>query len=283
MNPSTRFQTWEQAVSWLRTQPDRRALVRDAYYDDPLVEAAARYHASAEWQALLPLLGTRRGEALEVGAGRGIASYALAREGFKVCALEPDPSALVGSGAIRGLASAAQLPITVVEEFSENLPFADASFDLVFVRAVLHHCQDLPAACRQFYRVLKPGGRLVAIREHVISKRADLPAFLSAHPLHDLYGGENAFLLAEYLDAIDNAGFREPHVLAPLRSAINLFPQTEATLKAEIVERLRRFGPVAPILSFALTLPLVWPALRYAIEAVDNRPGRLYSFIADKA
>ena len=46
----------------------------------------------------------QRGQALDVGAGRGIASYALAREGFTVTVLEPDDSHLVGAGAIRSLA-----------------------------------------------------------------------------------------------------------------------------------------------------------------------------------
>jgi len=93
--------TWEDAVVWLRNQPDQRQLVLDAFYDDPLIDAAERYFASAEWQAVSGFLEHRTGKALDVGAGRGIASYALARSGFVVTALEPDPSAVVGTAAIR--------------------------------------------------------------------------------------------------------------------------------------------------------------------------------------
>src|SRR5438552_17840060 len=143
MTSGTRFGTWEAAVTWLRDQPERRQLVLDAFYDDPLTEAAERYHASGEWQAVSRLLVSRTGSALDVGAGRGIASYALAREGFAVTALEPDSSAIVGSAAIRSLAAETALPIEVIEELSERLRFADGEFDVVFARAVLHHPSEL--------------------------------------------------------------------------------------------------------------------------------------------
>src|SRR5690349_8888902 len=96
--------TWEDAVRWLRDQPGAQAVVRDAYFDDPLLQAAERYWQSNEWHAVRQIIGIGPGRALDVGAGRGIASYALARDGFEVTALEPDPSDLVGGGAIRALA-----------------------------------------------------------------------------------------------------------------------------------------------------------------------------------
>ena len=137
--------SWEQAVQWLRDKPDQQDLVRACYYDDPLPAAAERFWQSLEWKSITALLPPAQGGfALDLGAGRGISSYALAKEGWKVSALEPDPSTLVGSGAIRSLAHDSGLPIEVVTEFSEKLPFEDNSFELVNCRQVLHHARDLP-------------------------------------------------------------------------------------------------------------------------------------------
>jgi SAM-dependent methyltransferase len=277
------FSSWEDAVAWLRQQPDQSQLVADCYYDDPLVEAAHRYWSSEEWQSVRARLAGRSGSALDIGAGRGIASYALAREGFTVTALEPDPSALVGAGAIRALAAELQMPIYVVEEFSERLPFADGTFNVVFARAVLHHTRDLEAACREFFRVLNPGGLLLAIREHVISRPTDLPRFLEQHPLHRLYGGEHAYQLKQYIAALERAGFAKLDVISPWRNPLNFAPYTLDSLKDELARRASLRLPGLDRAARALLgLPGMWPLLRGILERVDHRPGRLYSFVAKR-
>jgi len=259
--------SWEEAVLWLRAQPDQQQLVCACFYDDPLRAAAERYYASTEWIAVRDLLAGKRGMALDLGAGRGISSYALARDGWRVSALEPDPSDVVGAGAIGALARDTKLDIRVEQNWGESLPYPDATFDLVYGRQVLHHARDLHQLCREAARVLKPGGTFVATREHVISRADDLPVFLAAHPLHKLYGGEHAYLLGEYLDAIGGSGILLVQALNPYQSNINLYPETVGDLKRRIAGRLH--VPAKLIPSFALG----------ALGAMSRVPGRLYTFV----
>jgi SAM-dependent methyltransferase len=264
--------TWEQAVLSLRAQPAAHELVQACFYDDPLIDAARRYAASSEWLAVRALIGRGSGNALDIGAGRGIASFALASDGWAVTALEPDGSAVVGAGAVRQLAAESRLPIQVVQEWGENLPFGDAQFDLVHCRQVLHHARDLTQLCAEVGRVLRPGGRFIATREHVVSSHADIPAFQAAHPLHHLYGGESAFMLAEYTTAIERAGITMTRVLNSKESDINLYPESCLGIKRRWAKRV--FLPFPQWIPDAL--------LRYS----GNRsqvPGRLYTFVGMKA
>jgi SAM-dependent methyltransferase len=274
--------TWEDAVRWLREQPGREDIVRDAYYDDPLSAAAERYWRSNEWQAVRDIIGTGPGDALDAGAGRGIASYALAKDGFTVTALEPDPSDLVGGGAIRALAMATWLPITVEEKLSERLPFADNSFDVIFARAVLHHIADLPAAMREFHRVMRPGAVFVAAREHVISDASELSAFFDSHPLHHRYGGENAHPLHVYQDAIRQGGLILERTIGSLDSPINYGPQTTAQVNQRIAAQAVPVASLRPAAAVLLGLPGIGALLRKAASKIDRRPGRHASFVGRK-
>lgn len=274
--------TWEEAVQWLREQPDQRELARHCFYDDPVDEAAKRFHSTTEWQATRTLLASHLpGAVLDVGAGRGIASYAFAREGSRVTALEPDASRIVGRAAIEDLCRRSGVEIECVEAFGERLPFPDRSFDVVYGRAVLHHARNLPALMREVARVLRPGGRALFVREHVISRPQDLQAFLDSHALHKWYGGEHAYLLGEYRGAIEAAGLRLHKMLGPWESVVNFWPSTTNDVHRTMHRMLKR--RVGGRLAAGL-LGLGWfeSAYRTWRSRTCDTPGRLYSFLGEK-
>lgn len=275
------FCTWEEAVQWLIEQPHQQKLVAACYYDQPHQAAADRYWKSDEWQSIRQYLPPQSGHALDVGAGNGISSYALAKDGWKVIALEPDPSHLVGVGAICRLAEINHLPITVTQEFGENLPFPEATFDCVFARQVLHHAQNLPQLCLEIQRVLKPGGKFIAVRDHVVSQPEDLSKFFEIHPLHKLYGGENAYQLGEYIAAIQKASLKLDHIIGSFASVINYAPYSKAELKLKFQKKSEKFL-LGKLASGVLGNDIFFELFLRVLNKVDQRPGRLYSFIAHK-
>lgn len=267
-------------MCWLREQPGQDELIRSCYYDDPLVDAARRFAESEEWEAVKCLAGSP-GKVLDVGAGRGIASAAFAGSGWETTALEPDPSEIVGAGAIRSLAEALGVTIEVAETWGESLPFQDETFDVVYGRAVFHHARDLKDFCREGSRVLKTGGTFLMTREHVLSKREDLGAFLETHSLHKLYGGEAAYLLSDYTDAMEAAGLRVKRIIGPKSSPINYFPEKKNAMARALTARMqKRMGSVKGKLASLVPGSLKKEALHW--EEKMNAPGRLYTFVAEK-
>lgn len=293
MSEKPEMVTWEQAVVWLRNHDKYCDLVYLSYLDDPLLNAALRFWQSEEWAAVRSILLYSESRSLpssckvlDIGAGRGIASYAFARDGWNVTALEPDPSDVVGADAIRNLSKISGLRINVVDTVAEALPFNDNYFDLVYSRQVFHHIADMSRACSEAFRVLRPGGRLLITREHVIDSLDDLPVFLSAHVTHQLCGGETARLEAEYVSAIKGSGLRLLKVWGSFGSVINYYPVSRSDRLAVCVK------PLLPWFGWRLSMALVsehyfggrWLLERLAKRAstADSHPGRLFSFLAEK-
>jgi SAM-dependent methyltransferase len=279
---SGKLTTWEAAVQQLKSQPEQQEIVRQCYYDDPLQVAADRYNNSEEWLAVKLLLDRYLpGKVLDLGAGRGISSYAFAQAGCVVTALEPDSSIVVGAGAIQSLVESSGVSIEIVQEYGETLPFTGDTFDIVYGRAVMHHARSLEQFCLEAHRVLKPGGVFIGTREHVISRQEDLPEFLDGHLLHHLYGGENAYLLGSYLGAIEKSGLKIVKVIAPYDSVINYAPKTEREFQAVIATQLGRVVSDTLARKLAKIHQLQQLVGWYASRSAHT-PGRLYTFMAVK-
>jgi SAM-dependent methyltransferase len=119
----------------------------------------ASYGSAAEAAHLLRFAGARSGDrVLDVGTGSGIVAIAAARLGARVTGVDPTPALLAKANENAALAECQG--ITWSEGAAEELPFEDASFDVV-VSQYAHMFSEQPdLACREMLRVLKPGGRI---------------------------------------------------------------------------------------------------------------------------
>lgn len=102
--------------------------------------------------------------ALEVGGGTGFFLLNLMQSGVARQGVVTD----ISSGMVQqAVANAVNLGLDVSGQVAdvEDLPFDDASFDLVVGHAFLHHIPDVDQALREIMRVLRPGGRFVIAGE----------------------------------------------------------------------------------------------------------------------
>jgi tellurite methyltransferase len=102
---------------------------------------------------------------LDVGCGNGRNLFYFLRNGYEVFGIDPDAQAV---RAVKQL-STELAPDNPLENFvvcsAENLPYRDATFDLIVCNAVLHFARDeqhFDRMLRSMFRVLKPGGYFFA-------------------------------------------------------------------------------------------------------------------------
>jgi demethylmenaquinone methyltransferase/2-methoxy-6-polyprenyl-1,4-benzoquinol methylase len=112
---------------------------------------------------------------LDVGFGTGL----LARQALSLIGPQ---GRLVGVDPSAGMRAQSDLPgVELLDGTAEALPVADAAFDFVTLGYALRHIGDLGAACREFQRVLRPGGSVLILeitRPTNAAARALLKAYM---------------------------------------------------------------------------------------------------------
>ena len=66
----------------------------------------------------------------------------------------------------------------IVWDVDQGIPLADDSIDELFCQHTLEHVKDLVAVMDEFWRVLRPNGKLTAIVPHKDNKKALVPTHL---------------------------------------------------------------------------------------------------------
>jgi ubiquinone/menaquinone biosynthesis C-methylase UbiE len=137
---------------------DRRA----AHFDEDFGHSIRTPAERAAWDRILDLIVAGRGglDVLDAGCGTGFLAFELAARGHRVVGVDFAPGMIEEA---RRKAVAQPASVRFEEGDVEQLPFAEASFDLVVSRHVLWTLPHPDAAIDEWIRVLRRGGRLVVI------------------------------------------------------------------------------------------------------------------------
>ena len=143
-------------------------------------------------------------QVIDVGTGTGLVACAAV-------AVVANPSLVTGVDPSAGMIAHARVPggVQLLTGSAESIPLPDESADFLSMGYALRHIADLTAAFAEFYRVLRPGGRLCLLEitlPEAAWRRALLRAWLDgcvprlASALGR--GRESALLMHYYWDTI---------------------------------------------------------------------------------
>lgn len=159
-------------------------------------------------------------DVLDFGSGCGQFSYYFARKGAKVTAVDISEKNISD---LNALAKAHNVTISSHVASVDECPFHDASFDVIFGSAILHHLEvaEEKSACQEVFRLLRNDGLAVFIEP--LENFAWFNKVIQYVPVNDKYTPRPSKLTKKYEQFIAN----EHHPKRPLTTThfIDLFTQ----------------------------------------------------------
>ncbi|MER5469972.1 class I SAM-dependent methyltransferase [Streptomyces sp. NPDC002685] len=122
---------------------------------------AEKYRLESHIPRCLDGLDLKGRRVLEIGLGQGSEAEQIIRRGASWTGVDLTGTAVQRT---RARLELRRLPFEAVHLASVlDLPFPDASFDVVFSHGVLHHVPEIQKAQREIRRVMRPDGALVVM------------------------------------------------------------------------------------------------------------------------
>ena len=138
-----------------------------------------------------------------------------------------------------------------------TLPFADNSYDVIFSHSVIHHCKDLAKLFSDFKRVLKPGGRVVALHECSFGIFEDKSGAALQEAIDEGFN-ENAYTVPQWTEGPKKAGFRkvETHFFSFIDDYVDRKLQRQAKVsgKLKLAQAIQKMPWLSGMLN-ALSVP----------------------------
>ena len=161
---------------------------------------------------------------LDFGAGTGWISELVARMGIQVVAFDIHGDL---KACLEGRAKADNRIDPLLLRYAHGdghaMPFQDGLFGHVLCYDTLHHMHDYPKVFKEFFRVIKNGGRAVFVEPGARhSTSPETIAFVRAQKLHDPNWIERDVVLEEIDSIARDAGFSSGLKIVPMQHPLSL-------------------------------------------------------------
>jgi ubiquinone/menaquinone biosynthesis C-methylase UbiE len=214
--------------------------------------------------------------ALEVGAGSGRDSVALAERGARAVVLDYSRASL---DVARTVAARAGVPLQLVRADALCLPFRNGAFDVVFHQGLLEHFRDPMPLLRENSRALRDGGLLlvdVPQRYHLYTAAKHVLIGIGKW----FAGWETEFTIGELTRLIERCGLRVTRRYGRWMIPGLFYRGLRLLLLQSRIARLPLQPPSVPILSPLLArvrtalagTPLAFYTY-FVIGAIGRKPG----------
>ena len=152
---------------------------------------------------------------LDVGCGTGqTAAYLAYKYGAKVTGIDVNPTMVAKA---KKRIKKNRLPVKIIQGSIEEIPLPDNHFDFIISESVLSFVNK-PRALNEIFRLLKSGGRFVAIEQTILQRLSEN----EESEIKQFYGFESLNMKKDWVALLNQAGFE--HIRIQKNSSIDSEP-----------------------------------------------------------